>query len=104
MPTHGWVTQWHIATGIATEMHPVTAASPRNNDRITTILLEDFEHIRRSKHDHLHRNKCCARKLPRQFGGVGHRKNYSLTIKAVVFVAHQHSDRPVGLLCLGKGY
>src|SRR5437867_3724580 len=87
MTAHGRVTQWDISTGAAAQMHPVTAASPRYDDRITTILLEDFEHICRSEHSHLHSTA-----------------SLYLPIEAVVFVAHQHSNWSPGLLCLGKGH
>src|SRR4029453_16885963 len=50
MTAHGWITQGDIPIGLRAERHPVTTASPRHNDRITTILLKDFEHICRSEH------------------------------------------------------
>src|ERR671925_1613870 len=53
MTAHGWVTKRDVPIGLRAERHPVTTASPRHNDRITTILLKDFEHICGSEHSHL---------------------------------------------------
>src|SRR5262245_32999663 len=53
MTTHGWVTQRDVSTGLRAERYPVTTTSSRHDNRITTILLEDFEHISGSKHSHL---------------------------------------------------
>ena len=46
-----------IAVGTGAEMHPVPTASPRNDDRIATILLENFEHtLPFVNHSTLHRH------------------------------------------------
>src|SRR5215813_8381411 len=46
----------------------------------------------------------CVPQLGPPVWRVGHRKNYALAIEAVVFITHQHGDRPVGLLCLCEGH
>src|SRR5256885_15147966 len=53
MPPHGGVTKGDARVGVRAGSSPVRPASPRHNNRITAILLKDFEHICRSEHSHL---------------------------------------------------
>src|SRR5436309_306002 len=63
MTTHGRVTQRDVSIGLRAERYPVPTASPRHNDRITAILLNDFEHICCSEHNHLRSLRAYAYRL-----------------------------------------